>query len=266
MSTLPEDKPRKKKKKVAATEPTPKKKVVKVTDEPKPKKKRVRAKDEPAPEVLDAPVPKKKKKVVDPVTGKERPKAKVKAKEKRALKAHTQELATQEPRKRITRLSNDMRARTLFGDSAELIHQLLEDRDTDNARDILIKTMLQSLVDMIPYAENNIRKTKGQKGVYQLNGLITSVRELLIDVQSQQDRGRIGELMVERVIAPFVLDIGMAVVKRFEFLSQDAKARMEPKDFREYQSDLVKHRGEIADYIQRQFMSMSTELKNFLQR
>jgi len=198
--------------------------------------------------------PKKKKK-----------KAKVTAKEKRQQKEYVLALADQKPKQRISKI-NSKKLKSIMGESAEKIQQMLEVNDGDNARSLMYKTMLQSLVDLIPYAENNIRKTKGARGVYQLNSMISSVRELLVDVQASQDRGRIGELMVERLIAPAILDIGTKIVQKFELLKSDARDRMNSDDYRMFNEDLKKHRNELAEMINETFFNLREEIKNYMQR
>jgi len=106
---------------------------------------------------------------------------------------------------------------SIMGDDAESLQQLLEN-DSDSVHNLIHKRLLQSLIDMVAHAEHNVRTSNGQKGVYAFNSLITSIRELLIDVQSTRDKGLLGNTIVEQTIRPNFLDIGMDYVRDTEIL------------------------------------------------
>lgn len=168
-------------------------------------------------------------------------------------------------RKRISKL-NTKGMRSIMGDSAEDIQQLLEAGENDSATTMMHRRMLQSLVDLLPYAEHNVRKSKGQRGVYQVNSLISSVRELILDLQSTQDRGQVGALLIERVIRPSYLDIGMAVVQEYATLLAEARALLEPDDYKTFKTMHGESRRRLAESIQSQFGKVKEEATTFMQR
>lgn len=156
--------------------------------------------------------------------------------------------------------------RSIIGDSAEEIHQLIEVGDGDSATTLLHKRLMQTLIDLIPLAEHNIRKSDGRQGVYQINALVSQVRELLVDIQATQDRGQLGVHLVESVIRPSFQDIGMAIVQEFDGLSSDAKARMDSEEWRSYRDVLQTARTRIGEVINKQYGSMREGCINFMQR
>lgn len=234
-------------------------KTISITEVDKPKKKKIKLDD------VEIKVKKKKPKVVDGEVVERKKKAKVSKADKERQKEYVLALANEKPKQRISK-TNTGKLRSILGDASESIQQLLEVNDTDNARSMIYKKMLQSLVDIIPYAENNIRKTKGVRGVYQLNSLIASIRELLIDVQSSQDRGRMGELLVQKIIAPAFLDLGMAIMSKFELITNDAKSRMTNEEWRALKEQIVKHRNDLSQSIERQYHEINDQVKDYLQR
>ena len=127
--------------------------------------------------------------------------------------------------KRVSKL-NTKGMRSILGDSAEDIQQMLEANNNDSAVSLMQKRMLQTVVDLIPYAEHAVRKSKGARGVYQINSLITSLRELMIDMQSTRDKGAIGDTLIERIIRPLFLDIGMFLVTENEKVLKDVKEEL----------------------------------------
>lgn len=172
--------------------------------------------------------------------------------------------AVVEPR-RLSKLQTK-NLKSIMGDSAESLLQMLEGGDTESATTLIHRRLLQTLLDLIPHAETNVRNTKGARGVYQVNSLISSIRELIIDIQSTRDRGAIGVSLVDQVIRPSFLDIGMSVVQEYSSLVSDAKDFMDPADFRAFKDAARKSRQKVAETIQNQFMNVRDETVKFLQR
>jgi hypothetical protein len=157
--------------------------------------------------------------------------------------------------------------RSIIGDSAEDIQQLLEVGDNDNATALMLKRMLQALVDLVPYAEHNVRKSKGQRGVYQINSLISSIRELMIDLQSAQDRGAIGEALNEKVLRPAFLDVAMELVKETAMLSSDVKDLLSVEDYNnKFRPLVLAQRTRIGQFVQKRYEEAATATKQFMQR
>lgn len=200
--------------------------------------------------------PKKKK-----VSKKKASKVASKAKVKRNALALTKDIASG----KLSKLQKDD-LHSILGDSAEEIQALFEESDGDNAKNLLFKRLLQTLVDLVPYAEDNIRKSKGQRGVYQFNTLITSIRELLIDIQSSQDRGRMGELIFERIIAPELINLGTAVILRLDILRTGAKNKMSKEAFMLFENELAKCQDSIAEEINGMARTVRQNAIDFLQR
>lgn len=169
-------------------------------------------------------------------------------------------------RKRISKLTVEDDIQSIVGDSAEKIQQMLEIGDNESASSLIQKRILQSLIDILPMAETGVRKTKGQKGVYAMNSLVTSIREIMIDMQATMDKGAIGESLVEKVIRPTFLDIGMILVQ------EDAKVGAMLKDIidRDVYKQVSKIRQEslsrVADFIQKKYGDVKDQSIAYLQR
>lgn len=216
---------------------------------------------------------KKKKKVVDPevtpkkkkktVTGEDRPK--IAKKKKKATSKAIADIAKKKPTKRISKIT-ETGLISLFGEDSEKVLHLIESPNKDSAIDIILTRSMQMLLDVMPYAEHNVRDTKGAKGVYQLKTLVDSVREIIIDLQAMRDRGRVGEILLEQTIRPFMLDLATQVVQRFEFTSRSAKNLMTKDDYKEYRRDADRHLEAIAEYINTGYTKIGEEMKQFLQR
>lgn len=169
--------------------------------------------------------------------------------------------------RRISKLNNKSgKMRSILGDEAENIHQLIEIGDADNATSLIYKRVLQVLVDLLPYAEHNVRASKGQRGVYQVNSLIQSVRELMVDLQSAQDRGAMGEMLVENIVRPLFLDIAMSLVKELAEIKSAAKDLMTDEDFKRFLPEVSSAKDRVGHTINNSYESARDQTRQFLQR
>lgn len=155
--------------------------------------------------------------------------------------------------------------RSIMGDSAEVIQQLLEANSNESALSLMQKRLLQTLVDVLPYAEHAVRASKGSRGVYQLNSLITSLREVMIDMQSTRDKGALGAEMVERVIRPAFLDIGMYLVQEEARLDGEIKELVGLENYKKIKAARQQSVTRIGRNIQEKYGEAKAAAITFLQ-
>lgn len=176
------------------------------------------------------------------------------------------ELALAVPeKKRISKL-NTKGMRSIIGDSVEEIQQMLEANNNESATSLMQKRLMQGVLDMLPYAEHSIRKTQGARGVYQFNSLITSLRELMIDMQSTRDKGAIGDTLVEKIVRPAFLDIGMNLVLEDERMLKDIKEEVDIATYRKIREIHQESLGRTAKLIQEKYAEAKQQAIAFLQQ
>lgn len=156
--------------------------------------------------------------------------------------------------------------KSLLEQDATRINELLEVGDSDNAITLTYKRLAQSCVDAIPLLENNIRISKGARGTYQFNTMVTTLRELLVDLQAISARGQIGVTVVDKVIRPFILDLGMQIVQELKVIEEDARSYMSPADHEKFRSQIVRSRDRIADFVNKGFVDVKRQAQDLLQR
>lgn len=156
--------------------------------------------------------------------------------------------------------------RTQFGAGTEKILRLLEQDETDPAIALIYKRLLQSVVDVLPLAEMGIRNTKGVRGVHGFNMLISSLRELMVDVQSAQDRGMMGEMLVRSIIQPAFSDLAQDTVQEFSVIAADAKAHMTPEEYDKFAPLLRESRARLANRMTHHYRKMQEGVINYLQK
>lgn len=145
---------------------------------------------------------------------------------------------------------------SIVGDKVEVIQDLLETGNFESATNALHKTLLQTLVDVLPYAEAAIRKTEGVKGVYQINSLVSMILETLSSARSQADRGALAQHILERTVQPVFKGIAEALVREFMALSADMSTA-KPQD---HDNIIRDTRARLATSIQSSYETMRSEI------
>lgn len=168
--------------------------------------------------------------------------------------------------RRLSKLRSDEDISSIVADSRHEIQQMLETSDNDSASALMKKRMLQMLTDLLPYAENAVRASKGSRGVYQVNSLITSIRELLIDLKGDQDRGQLGHHMVEQVVRPAFLDIGMSVVQEEDVFLRAIRDELSSSDYKMVKSAHSAYVRAVAERVQAEYKTASEKAIAFMQR
>lgn len=145
---------------------------------------------------------------------------------------------------------------SIVGDKVEVIQDMLEQGNFESATNAMHKVLLQTLVDVLPFAEQAIRKTEGAKGVYQINSLVSMILETLSSARSQADRGALAEHILERTVKPVFKGIAEALVREFMALSADLSTAR-PNDV---ESIVRETRNRLATSVQSSYETLRSEL------
>jgi hypothetical protein len=164
----------------------------------------------------------------------------------------------------VTTTSDD--AQNVMGAEAARLVQLLEEGDDDGANDLLQKRLIQSSINLIAQVEKGVIDTNGRYGVHSFNGLVMSIRELINDMQAQKDRGAIGQILVESVLRPAYMDIGMAIMQEFFKSGQECKNILRESDYNEVEKIQKASREQIAQHLRKAYETMRDGIINYLQR
>jgi hypothetical protein len=169
------------------------------------------------------------------------------------------------PTKRISKL-NPSKMKSILGDAAEQINQLMESDANESAQALLLKRLAQTTLDMIPFAEHTIRKSKGRFGVYQFNSLITSIRELVIDMQSSRDKGALGDALIEKILRPVFMDIAMVLVKEDQIVGNVVKSVTTSEASRHIEVAKQESLVRISQLVQKKYEETKRDTISFLQQ
>jgi hypothetical protein len=153
------------------------------------------------------------------------------------------------------------RLQSMFGQRSDDIIDLLEIDNSDGALSLVSKTMMQTLVDVLPVIERNVRRSRGARGVYQLNQVISQIREMCHDIQSFKDKAQIGTTIVERQLRPSYLDIAVQISAAFTELENGARARMSKEDFEVYRMDFIQlMKNNLGSFLKQQYDVLSEKI------
>lgn len=153
------------------------------------------------------------------------------------------------------------RLNSMFGQRSDAIIDLLESSDTDGAASLITRTLIQTLVDVLPVVERGVRRSKGARGVMPLNQVISQLRELLHDIQAYKDRDMLGQSLVDKFLRPAFLDIAMNMSNLMVELDASARSKMSTKDYDKHHDLAEKLKASLADYMRRQYEELAKSIK-----
>jgi hypothetical protein len=147
-----------------------------------------------------------------------------------------------------------------FGTQADTIVEMISMGNADGASSLIIKALIQSVCEVLPMAEHHIRESKSTKGIYGFNTLVSTVRELLGDLQVLKDKANLGQSIVDRTIRPSYMDIASQLVTSMTLVQESAKGRMDKEDFKEFRVTVEQAKKGMADYMMAQYRDVSEQV------
>lgn len=155
---------------------------------------------------------------------------------------------------------------SIIGDDAEEMQNLFEQGSTEQAIQLLNRRLIQTCIDLLPQLETGIRNSNGRYGVHSLNGTIQTIRELVIDLQSMQDRGAVGETIIDKIIRPAMLDIATQIMQEYAAVLSEVKDVLSQDGYAKVREAQITSRNRIAGAMNAKFEAIKSETISFLQR
>ena len=169
-------------------------------------------------------------------------------------------VTTDYPLKKIDEVSLE-KIKSVFGEKSDAILELLDVGNSDGALSLTIKTLMHTLITILPKVEGYVNRTDGQKGVYQLTQLISQIRDTCADIQAYRDKTNLGLQMVERYLRPGFLDIAAQIMQAWMQLETAAGKNMSKEDLADFKSSYaVPIRLNLSDYLTKKYEELSTSL------
>jgi len=157
---------------------------------------------------------------------------------------------------------NTMRCgQTMFGRRADDILSLLEDEQTDSALVVLQRSLVTTMVDLLPVVEHAVRASRGQRGIQNLNMCVSQIREMMADIQATKDRGLLGEQIADRILRPTVLNVAVQSRSALETLAMSVRPYMRDEDYKAwYSQHVISMMKSLSDVLQMSFLDMKNSV------
>lgn len=150
---------------------------------------------------------------------------------------------------------------SMFGERSSSILELLDTDNSDGALSLIMKTLLKTLVDVLPVIEKYVRSSNGTKGVYQFTQLTSQLRETCADIQAYRDRANLGNTVVDRYVRPSFLDIAVQITSTWVEMENQARTLMSPENYALYAANtLTPLKRGIAEYLRKQYEEISASV------
>lgn len=153
------------------------------------------------------------------------------------------------------------RLKSAFGSSAPTIIQMLDHNDSDGAMTAISRTLMQTLVDMLPVMESQVRKSKGRFGGHSFNMFVAQIREMMADMQAMQEKGLMGARIVERFLRPMFQDVAVQIVISMSTITADARKRMSDDDYSHFEKEVVgRMQSNLAEYLTQRYEAVAADI------
>ena len=106
----------------------------------------------------------------------------------------------------------EKQAKSYFGSNSSKITEMLENGDADSGITVLKKTLLLTIIRVLPMAEEILNSTGTAKGTYQFVTLISQMRELMADIQQDKDKQFLAQTINEQIIRPAFMNIAQEML------------------------------------------------------
>jgi hypothetical protein len=147
-----------------------------------------------------------------------------------------------------------------FGDHSDTIMNMLEMNNSDGGIALLQKRLLQSTIQLLPLAEEQMTETKAQKGVYQYATLVSQIRELITDIKSNEDRKYIAQKLAEQILRPAFMDLAQDVITKHHDFRRTVETCVKPAHQSEFNTELRKLATSLAESMSAQYKDVALKM------
>ena len=163
-----------------------------------------------------------------------------------AAQGKRSELAETAPKKKKASLDKKDRESlsSYFGEHSGKIMELIEMNDSDGAMTLLKKKLLQTTVDILPYAEDVLRGSGTSRGTYQFVTLVSQIRELMADIQADTDRKFIARSISDNIIRPAFMDVAQTMITEHHSFKTHTAELLRPENTKKF-NDMTKDLAQL---------------------
>lgn len=150
---------------------------------------------------------------------------------------------------------------SVFGKKAPKILDLIDQKDTDGALTLIQKQILKSLVSTLPIAEQKMLESDTTRGIYGYNALISQIREVLVDIQSAQDKQFIAQNINVGILQPFFISMAQAMIDSNYRLKKSIVDYIKPDRVRDVNEAIDANAKSIAEHMNMTYGAISAKIE-----
>lgn len=147
---------------------------------------------------------------------------------------------------------------------AQRIYDLLEIKENEGAITLTQKAMLQTVIKMMPVAEQKYYEFMNDRAVYAFNALVTQARELIADVQAGQDKSKVLDNVLYNLIQPQIKMFANFLLGTNHQLKKEIKKLVKEKYHKELDHVIDESVKSMGSYAQEMFNDLKERLPTAL--
>lgn len=137
---------------------------------------------------------------------------------------------------------------------------LFSRQEVASAGALVQRGMLMQLIDLIPVAEDAYRSYPSQSNAYALNTLIGSAREILAEIEAQNDGTQLSVSLVQEILMPAFQEVAQQIVLAIYALREQMLQVVEQKDRAVVNKRIDEIGGEIRQFLGDKFSDMREKI------
>ena len=151
-------------------------------------------------------------------------------------------------------------AESYFGSNSSKIMEMLETGDSDGGITVLKKTLLMTIIRVLPMAEQILTDTGTAKGTYQFVTLISQMREIMADIQADRDKQFLAHSITEQIIRPAFMDIAQDMLTKHHDFRKKGDIFVVPEKTTYFSNQLLDLGKTLAGNMQERYKEVSEKL------
>lgn len=151
-------------------------------------------------------------------------------------------------------------AESYFGNNSMKIMDMLEAGDADGGITILKKTLLMTIIRVLPMAEEILTNSGTAKGTYQFVTLISQMREIMADIQADRDKQFLAQSITEQIIRPAFMNMAQEMLTRHHDFRKKGDIFVIPEKSTFFSNQLLDLGKGLAGAMQEEYKDVSVKL------
>jgi len=154
--------------------------------------------------------------------------------------------------------------KSYFGKHSLTIMEMLEAGDSDNGILLLQKKLLQTVIRVLPKAEEVLNESGTSKGTYQFVTLVSQLRELIADIQATKDRAYIAQSLLETIIRPAFMSVAQDMMTKHHTFRKLSEDYIKPNHLAKFSESLLALAKDVANDMNVAYKDVDVKLTEAL--